>query len=86
VSVNRCGGGQARHAQAGLPQYLWSDGPAAGREVLLSSAFEKLLAENAAIFPPLKLVSVDSAFGGWKPPNGPISMMGDYFDQIYQAK
>ena len=68
-------------------EYLWSD---EGQRLAVKSYFrprsEKLLAENAAIFPPLKLVSVDSAFGGWEAAQQAHFNDGGYFDQIYQAK
>jgi sulfate transport system substrate-binding protein len=68
-------------------EYLWSDD---GQRLAVKSYFrprsEKLLAENAAIFPPIKLVSVDSAFGGWEAAQAAHFNDGGYFDQIYQAK
>jgi sulfate transport system substrate-binding protein len=47
---------------------------------------EKLLAENAALFPPIKLVSVAEVFGGWDAAQEAHFADGGYFDQIYQTK
>ncbi len=47
---------------------------------------DKLLVENAALFPRIKLVSVESAFGGWNAAQEVHFADGGYFDQIYQAK
>lgn len=68
-------------------EYLWSE---EGQKLAVKAYFrprsEKLLAENAAIFPPIRLVSVDSAFGGWEAAQAAHFKDGGYFDQIYQAK
>jgi sulfate transport system substrate-binding protein len=47
---------------------------------------DKFLAENAALFPRIKLVSVDDVFGGWDAAQKVHFADGGYFDQIYQAK
>ncbi|HEY5707151.1 MAG TPA: substrate-binding domain-containing protein [Terrimicrobiaceae bacterium] len=41
---------------------------------------------KAALFPRIKLVSVDDAFGGWDAAQRAHFADGGYFDQIYQAK
>ena len=68
-------------------EYLWSDD---GQKLAVQSYFrprsEKLLAENAALFPPIKLVSVDEVFGGWDAVQKAHFADGGYFDQIYQEK
>jgi sulfate/thiosulfate-binding protein len=68
-------------------EYLWSD---EGQKLAVKPYFrprsEKLLAENAAIFPPIKFVSVDAAFGGWEAAQTNHFADGGYFNQIYQAK
>ena len=68
-------------------EYLWSD---EGQKLAVQSYFrprsEKLLAENAALFPLIKLVSVDEVFGGWDAVQKAHFADGGYFDQIYQAK
>ncbi len=47
---------------------------------------QKLLEENAAIFPHIKLVSVDEAFGSWANAQKEHFADGGTFDQIYLAK
>jgi ABC-type sulfate transport system substrate-binding protein len=47
---------------------------------------EKLLAENADLFPKITLVSVDDVFGGWEAAQKAHFADGGFFDQIYQAK
>ena len=68
-------------------EYLWSDD---GQKLAVQSYFrprsDKLLAENAALFPPIKLVSVENVFGGWDAAQKAHFADGGYFDQIYQAK
>lgn len=68
-------------------EYLWSDD---GQKLAVQSYFrprsEKLLAENAALFPPIKLASVDEVFGGWNAVQEAHFADGGYFDRIYQAK
>jgi ABC-type sulfate transport system substrate-binding protein len=68
-------------------EYLWSE---EGQRIPVQSSFrprsERLLAESAALFPPLRLVSVDEAFGGWAEGQRDHFADGGYFDQIYQAK
>ncbi|MGB7839017.1 MAG: sulfate ABC transporter substrate-binding protein [Terrimicrobiaceae bacterium] len=68
-------------------EYLWSD---EGQKLAVRSYFrprsEKLLAENAALFPLIKLVSVDEVFGGWDAVQKAHFVDGGFFDQIYQAK
>lgn len=68
-------------------QYLWSD---EGQKIAAQHYFrprsEKILAENAALFPVIKLVSVDEAFGGWEAAQKTHFADKGLFDQIYQAK
>ena len=68
-------------------EYLWSDD---GQKLAVQSYFrprsDKLLVENAALFPRIKLVSVESVFGGWDAAQKVHFADGGYFDQIYQAK
>ena len=68
-------------------EYLWSDD---GQKLAVQSYFrprsEKLLAENADLFPEIKLVSVDEVFGGWEAAQKAHFADGGFFDQIYQAK
>ena len=68
-------------------EYLWSE---EGQELAVRFYFrprsEKLLAENSALFPPIKLLSVDEAFGGWDEAQKVHFADGGYFDQIYQTK
>ena len=68
-------------------EYLWSE---EGQELAVRFYFrprsEKLLAENSALFPPIKLLSVDEAFGGWAEAQKVHFADGAYFDQIYQTK
>jgi sulfate/thiosulfate-binding protein len=68
-------------------EYLWSDD---GQKLAVHSYFrprsEKLLAENAHLFPEIKLVSVDDVFGGWEAAQRAHFVDGGLFDQIYQAK
>ena len=68
-------------------EYLWSDD---GQKLAVQSYFrprsEKLLAENADLFPEIKLVSVAEVFGGWEAAQRAHFADGGFFDQIYQAK
>jgi hypothetical protein len=68
-------------------EYLWSED---GQKLAARSYFRprsaKLLAENRALFPPIKLVSVDDVFGGWDAAQEAHFADGGYFDKIYQAK
>jgi sulfate transport system substrate-binding protein len=68
-------------------EYLWSD---EGQKLAVRSYFrprsEKLLAENADLFPKIALVSVDEVFGGWEVAQTAHFADGGFFDQIYQAK
>jgi sulfate/thiosulfate-binding protein len=68
-------------------EYLWSED---GQKLALQSYFrprsEKLLAENANLFPEIRLVSVDEVFGGWQAAQNAHFVDGGFFDQIYQAK
>lgn len=67
-------------------EYLWSD---EGQKLAVHSYFrprsEKLLAENADLFPAIKLVSVDEVFGGWAAAQKTHFADGGFFDRIYQA-
>ncbi len=63
--------------------YLWSDeGQALAVKYYFRPRSEKLLAENAAIFPKIELVTVDGAFGGWDTAQKTHFADGGYFDQI----
>ncbi len=68
-------------------EYLWSD---QGQQLAVQFYFrprsQRLLAENSALFPPIRLVSVDDVFGGWDAAQKAHFADGGYFDQIYQAK
>jgi sulfate/thiosulfate transport system substrate-binding protein len=68
-------------------EYLWSED---GQKLAVQSYFrprsEKLLAENANLFPEIRLVSVDEVFGGWQAAQNAHFVDGGFFDQIYQAK
>ncbi len=68
-------------------EYLWTDD---GQELAVRSYFRprsaKLLAENAALFPEISLVSVDDVFGGWEAAQKAHFADGGFFDQIYQGK
>ena len=68
-------------------EYLWSDD---GQKLAVQSYFrprsDKLLAEHAALFPRIKLVSVQDVFGGWDAAQKAHFADGGSFDQIYQAK
>lgn len=68
-------------------EFLWSD---EGQKLAVKHYFrprsEKLQAENAAIFPPIKLATVGDVFGGWAAAQKAHFADGGIFDQIYQAK
>jgi sulfate/thiosulfate transport system substrate-binding protein len=68
-------------------EYLWSED---GQKLAVQSYFrprsEKLRAENAHLFPGIKLVSVDDVFGGWEAAQKVHFADGGIFDQIYQGK
>jgi sulfate transport system substrate-binding protein len=68
-------------------EYLWSED---GQKLAVQSYFrprsDKLLAENANLFPQIRLVSVDDAFGGWEAAQTAHFADGGFFHQIYQAK
>lgn len=68
-------------------EYLWSED---GQRLAVQSYFrprsENILAENANLFPQLKLVSVDDVFGGWEAAQKAHFADGGFFDRIYQAK
>ncbi len=74
------------HATAYL-EYLWSD---EGQTLAVKHYFrpraEKLLAENASLFPAIKLATVDSVFGGWPAAQKAHFVDGGIFDQIYQTR
>jgi ABC-type sulfate transport system substrate-binding protein len=68
-------------------EYLWSeDGQKLAAPSYFRSRSDRLLAENAGLFPPIKLVSVDEFFGGWDSAQKTHFADGGFFDQIYQAK
>ncbi len=68
-------------------EYLWSDeGQKIAAKYYLRPRNEKLLAENTAIFPAIKLVSVEDAFGSWADAQKIHFADNGLFDQIYQAK
>ena len=68
-------------------EFLWSD---EGQKLAVKHYFrprsEKLLAENAAIFPAIQLAKVDEVFGGWAAAQKTHFADGGIFDQIYQGK
>jgi len=68
-------------------EYLWSD---EGQKLAVKHYFrprsEKLLVENATLFPPIKLAGVDEVFGGWAAAQKTHFADGGFFDQIYQTK
>lgn len=68
-------------------KYLWSD---EGQQLAVKYYFrprsQNLLAENASLFPAIKLVSVDQAFGSWANAQKEHFADGGTFDQIYLAK
>lgn len=65
--------------------YLYSD---AGQELAAKNFYrprnEKIAAKYAAIFPKLKLVTVDGEFGGWAKAQQTHFADGGTFDQIYE--
>ncbi|MGH8047906.1 MAG: sulfate ABC transporter substrate-binding protein [Chthoniobacterales bacterium] len=67
-------------------KYLWSD---EGQKLVVKHYFRPrnpaLLDTNAALFPKLKLVTVDDAFGGWSEAQKHFKD-GGTFDAIYQPK
>ncbi len=68
-------------------EYLWSgDGQKLAVQFYFRPRSEKLLAESSALFPPINLVSVDEAFGGWDEAQRAHFSDGGSFDQIYQAQ
>ncbi|HEY5741059.1 MAG TPA: sulfate ABC transporter substrate-binding protein [Terrimicrobiaceae bacterium] len=68
-------------------EYLWSeDGQKLAAQWYFRPRSDKLLAENAELFPPIKLVSVDEVFGGWASAQKAHFSDGGFFDQIYEAK
>ncbi len=68
-------------------EFLWSeDGQKLAAQSYFRPRSEKLLAENANLFPEIRLVSVDHVFGGWQAAQNAHFVDGGFFDQIYQAK
>jgi len=66
-------------------KYLWSDeGQRLAVEFYFRPRSEKLLTENAALFPPIKLVSVNDVFGSWADAQRTQFADGGQFDRIYQ--
>lgn len=65
---------------------LWSeDGQKLAAKYFFRPRSEKILAENAALFPAIKLVTVDEAFGGWAAAQKAHFADGGQFDRIYQT-
>lgn len=68
-------------------KYLWSD---EGQKLAVKHYFRPrnaaLLVENAALFPAIKLVSIDESFGDWATAHKTHFADGGSFDKIYQAK
>lgn len=68
-------------------EYLWSE---EGQNLAVKYYFRprsaKLLAANAALFPAIKLASVDEVFGGWAAAQKTHFADGGIFDQIYEEK
>jgi sulfate transport system substrate-binding protein len=75
----------SRELATGFLEYLWSD---EGQNLVAKYYFrprsEKVLAANAATFPPIKLVTVDETFGGWAEAQKTHFADGGRFDAIYQ--
>lgn len=65
-------------------KHLWSD---EGQKLVVKYFFRPqnpaLLAENAALFPKIDLISVDEGFGGWENAQKTHFADGGLFDQIY---
>lgn len=77
----------SRKLATGYLECLWSeDGQALAVKYYFRPRSEKLLAQNAAIFPAIKLASVDEVFGGWAAAQKIHFADGGIFDQIYEAK
>lgn len=67
--------------------YLWSDqGQRLAAKFYFRPRSAKILAENAALFPPIPLVGVAQVFGGWAAAQKTHFADGGIFDQIYQGK
>ncbi|MDD0845037.1 sulfate ABC transporter substrate-binding protein [Pseudomonas sp. Gutcm_11s] len=68
-------------------QYLYSE---EGQRIAAKNFYrprdEKVAAEFTKQFPNLKLVTIDSDFGGWKSAQPKFFNDGGVFDQIYQAQ
>lgn len=68
----------------GYLEYLWSD---EGQKLAVKYYFRPrsaaLLAENAALFPKVDLISIDEGFGGWEAAQKTHFADGGFFDQIY---
>jgi sulfate/thiosulfate-binding protein len=76
-----------RQLATGYLEYLWSeDGQKLAVKFYFRPRSEKLLAENANLFPDIRLVNVDDVFGGWEAAQKDHFADGGFFDQIYQAK
>lgn len=77
----------SRRLAAEYLEYLWSD---EGQKLAVKHYFrprsEKLLAENAALFPAITLARVDEVFGGWAAAQKTHFADGGTFDQIYGVK
>lgn len=68
-------------------EHLWSEeGQKLAAKFFFRPRSEAVLAANAELFPPIKLVSVDEIFGGWNAAQKNHFADGGVFDQIYQAK
>lgn len=73
-----------REAATEYLQYLWSDeGQRLAVKHFLRPRSQALLEANTALFPKLKLVTVDEAFGGWSEARKHFKD-GGTFDQIYK--
>ena len=68
-------------------EYLWSEeGQRLAAQFYFRPRSEKVLAESASLFPPLKLLSIDEAAGGWKTAQRTHFADGGLFDQIFAKK
>lgn len=67
-------------------EYLYTE---AGQEIAAKHYYrprlERVAARHAAIFPALKLLTIDGDFGGWPAAHAAHFSEGALFDQIYQA-
>lgn len=66
-------------------EYLWSpEGQKLAAQYYFRPRSAEVLAANAEIFPPIKLVTVDEVFGGWASAQKTHFTDGGLFDALYQ--